>query len=66
MDAREKVRFMGPPLVSESPLDATSIARNAEDVAGEFWRVLWIAGKIVPILTAEARRDPVGGSAPPR
>ena len=36
MDARGKVRFMGPPVVSESPIVADSIARNAEDVTVSF------------------------------
>ena len=44
-DARGKVRFTGPPQVSESPLDATSIARNAEDVTVSFGEFCGMRGK---------------------
>ena len=54
---------MGLPWFSGSPLSATSIARNAQDVAGEFWRVLWITGKMIPIFTAEAQSHLQGLSA---
>ena len=58
-----------PPQICAGPIDAISIARNTDKIAAEFWRVLGIAGKEGPILTAEALSQLYGlsaSSAPPR